>query len=221
MLYLVPTPIGNLQDLTFRALEILKKVDLIACEDTRQTNKLLQAYQLKTKTISYHQHSKVTKLDYLIEELESGKDIALVSDAGTPTISDPGYLLIKKVLEKDLAITSLPGPSALITALAASGFNLTEFTYLGFFPHKKGRQTLLKRIAENNSVFVFYESKHRIIKLLRELEKFIPNRQICLAREISKIYEEYLRGTAQAVLNILEEQPEKQKGEFVVMINKN
>lgn len=221
MLYLVPTPIGNLGDFTFRALEILKMVDLIACEDTRQTAKLLNEYKIETKTISYHQHSQLTKLDFLIGELVAGKNVALVSDAGTPAISDPGYLLIKKATEKEIEIVSLPGPSALITALAASGFSLTEFTYLGFLPHKKGRQTLFKKIAATETVFAFYESKHRIIKCLNELIEFVPTRKICLAREISKIHEEYLRGTASKILKIIEETPEKQKGEFVVIIDKN
>jgi len=219
MLFVVPTPIGNLNDISPRALETLKDADIIACEDTRQTMKLLNHYAIKNKLVSYHQHSKLSKVDYLISELKDAKNIALVSDAGTPAISDPGYMLISQAIENNIEVISIPGPSAVITALAGSGYGLTSFTYLGFFPQKKGRQTLLKKIKAEKQVFCFYESKHRIIKLLNELIEYMPERNITLARELSKMHEEFLRGTPESILKILEDNPKKQKGEFVVIIN--
>lgn len=221
MLYIIPTPIGNLDDISKRAIEILKKIDLIACEDTRHTLKLLNHYNIKKPLISYHQHSKLKKIDYIISELENEKNIAMVSDAGTPSISDPGHILVKKAIEKNIKIISVPGASALVTALAASGFNLSSFIFLGFLPHKKGRQTILKKIKKENSIFVFYESTHRIIKLFKELDSIGLDKKICLAKELSKIHENFIRGSAKNILNILEKNPDKQKGEFVVIVNKN
>jgi 16S rRNA (cytidine1402-2'-O)-methyltransferase len=174
MLYIVGTPIGNLEDISLRALRILTGVDFILCEDTRVTRKLLDHYKIKTLTISYHQHSNIKKIDYILDLLEKNKDLALVSDAGTPGISDPGGKLVQAVAEKfgdRLEIESIPGPSAVTAALSISGLPTDKFVFLGFLPHKKGRQTFLKKIIESVFPVVVYESKHRIIKLLDELEE--------------------------------------------------
>ncbi len=230
--YIVPTPIGNLEDMTLRAIRVLKECDLILCEDTRETRKLLNHYEIKTPTRSYHAQSKLSKIDDIIAELAEGKNIALVSDAGTPAISDPGSLLIKKIREHfekvkisdgrpeslPLEIISLPGPSALTAAFAASGVTGGEFTFLGFLPHKKGRETLFKEIASSDRPSVFYESPHRILKTLESLQKFAPNKHIIVAKEISKIYEEYMTGTASEILSYLSQNPDKTRGEFVVIV---
>jgi len=218
--YIVPTPIGNLEDMTLRAIRVLKECDLILCEDTRETRKLLNHYEIKTATQSYHAQSKLSRIDEIIEKLEEGKNIALVSDAGTPAISDPGSLLIAKIREALPAqkIESLPGPSALTAAFAASGVLGGEFTFLGFLPHKKGRETLFKEIAVAERPSVFYESPHRILKTLESLKKFAPRKHVIIAKEISKIYEEYITGTAEEILAYFAENPEKTRGEFVVIV---
>lgn len=216
MLYIVPTPIGNLEDITERALKTLKEVDLIASEDTRHTKKLLAHYKISTPTISFHAGSDPVKI---VEILKQGKKVALVSDAGTPCISDPGSRLISAAQENDIKISALPGPSAVITALSASGFSTNHFEFFGFLPHKKGRQKLLKEIEEKDHTCVFYESTHRIMKFLKEaVEIFDDKRKICLARELTKIYEEYLIGTAKELEQKLTQDPQKQKGEFTVII---
>jgi len=225
-LYIVATPIGNLEDITLRALRILGEVDLILCEDTRVTKKLLDKYEIKTKTMSYHSHSKLTKVEKIFGLLKEGKSLALVSDAGTPTISDPGVLLVSQVREKfgdEVQVVPIPGASALVAALSASGISSARFSFLGFLPHKKGRETLFKEIADSKNTIVFYESPHRIIKTLQSLSSHLdvqrPNeRRVALARELTKIYEEFLFGTAEELLKILEENPEKQKGEFVMIV---
>lgn len=219
--YIVPTPIGNLEDITLRAIRTLKEVDLILCEDTRETRKLLNHYDIKTPTQSYHAQSKLSKIDDIIAELEAGKNIALVSDAGTPAISDPGSLLIKRVREElpELKIESLPGPSALTAAFAASGVVGGEFTFLGFLPHKKGRETLFKEISEASRPYIFYESPHRLLKALESLHKFCPKKHVIVAKEISKIYEEYMAGTSEEVLDIFVKNPDKLRGEFVVIVS--
>src|SRR3989344_6074911 len=178
--YVVATPIGNMGDITFRAIEILKEVDLILCEDTRETKKILQKYAINKPTMSYHTQSKLAKIDKIFELLEEGKNLALVSDAGTPTISDPGAMLISKIKENlgDIEIIPIPGASAVIAALSASGLPAHEFTFLGFLPHKKGRKSLFKEIAESKRTMVFYESPHRILKKLVslvKLRKFMKN----------------------------------------------
>ncbi|MFA4834178.1 MAG: 16S rRNA (cytidine(1402)-2'-O)-methyltransferase [Patescibacteria group bacterium] len=178
MLYIVGTPIGNLEDISLRALRILGEVDFILCEDTRVTKKLLEHYKIKTPVISYHQHSDFSKTDYILDLLGQGKDLALVSDAGTPGISDPGGKLIQAVSEKfgeDMKIESVPGPSAVTAALSISGIPTDKFIFMGFPPHKKGRQTFLKKILESNYPVVVYESKHRIVKFLEELDKMEKN----------------------------------------------
>ncbi|NUM25479.1 MAG: 16S rRNA (cytidine(1402)-2'-O)-methyltransferase [Candidatus Buchananbacteria bacterium] len=216
ILYVVSTPIGNLKDITLRALEILKTVDVIACEDTRVTKRLLDHYQIVTPTVSYHQHSKVGKVDFLISKLQSGKHVALVSDAGTPGISDPGGLLVASAVAEGITVESVPGASALTAALALSGFPTDRFTFFGFLPHKKGRETLIKKIIESDHTVVFYESVHRIIKALEQLIAAGLTRQIVVARELTKKFETVYRGTAQEVLNNITN--EETKGEFVVVI---
>ena len=220
-LYIVATPIGNLGDVTLRAIETLKNVDLILCEDTRQTKKLLDKYGIKKELLSYHSHSKLFKVEKIFELLEEGKDLALVSDAGTPGISDPGTVLVSKVISRvslDVKVIPIPGPTALIAALSASGLPTHEFTYLGFLPHKKGREKIFKEIASAKRTIVFYESPHRILKTLESLQKFVPDKKVCLARELTKIYEEFKTGTAAELLEYLKQNPEKQRGEFVVIV---
>ena len=221
-LYIIGTPIGNLEDITLRALRVLKEVDLILCEDTRVTKRLLSKYEISTPTMSYHAQSKLAKVDKILELLEAGKNIALVSDAGTPCISDPGMLLVSQVLEKfddAVSVVPIPGPSALVTALSATGISVAEFTFLGFLPHKKGRETLFKEIAESRRVMVFYESTHRIEKALESLEKFCgPERNIIVARELTKIYEEFVRGTVAKVRTHFVQNPDRVRGEFVVIV---
>jgi 16S rRNA (cytidine1402-2'-O)-methyltransferase len=218
--FVVATPIGNLGDITYRAVETLKSVDLILCEDTRVTKKLLDKYGIVKPTMSFHAQSKLSKIEKIFELLRSGKDLALVTDAGTPGISDPGSLLISKIKEEgfDVEVIPIPGPSAVIAALSASGLPTHEFTFLGFLPHKKGRETLFREIASASRTMAFYESTHRIIKTLEALVKFCPNKNICVAREITKIYEEFKIGSATELLEYFTEKPEKQRGEFVVIV---
>lgn len=221
-LYIIGTPIGNLEDITLRALRVLKEVDLVLCEDTRVTKRLLSKYEIDTPTMSYHAQSKLAKVDKILELLAEGKNLALVSDAGTPCISDPGMLLVSQVREKfgdEVSVVPIPGPSALITALSASGVSVAEFTFLGFLPHKKGRETLFKEIAESKRVMAFYESTHRIEKALESLEKFCGSeRRVVVARELTKIYEEFARGTVAEVRAHYAENPDRVRGEFVVIV---
>lgn len=227
-LYIVATPIGNLEDITLRALRVLKEVDVILCEDTRVTAKLLQKYGIKTPTSSYHSHSKLSKVEKIFWLLEGGKNLALVSDAGTPAISDPGSLLVSQIRERmsgvngqmsNVSIVPIPGPSAAIVALSASGFPSSDFLFLGFLPHKKGRETLFKEIAESKRTVVFYESPHRIIKALTSLKEHLKNRKIAIARELTKIHEEFLSGTAEEVIEYFNANKEKIRGEFVVIVS--
>ncbi len=235
--YIVATPIGNMGDITLRAIETLKSVDLILCEDTRVTKRLLDKYKINKPTMSFHAQSKLSKTDKIFQLIEEGKDLALVSDAGTPTISDPGAMLIAKIKERfgknllrqDLSNTTevlpqlvevipIPGATALITALCASGLATHEFTFLGFLPHKKGRETLFKEIAQSERTMIFYESPHRILKTLESLEKFCPHKKVCVARELTKIYEEFKTGTPSEVLEYYKKNNGKVRGEFVVLV---
>ncbi len=217
--YVIATPIGNLEDITLRALRVLKEADLVLCEDTRVTKRLFERHGISTPMMSYHAQSGEAKTDLIIEKAGEGKNIALVTDAGTPGISDPGSLLISKLRETypDLQIVAVPGASALTSALSIAGVPTHEFIFLGFMPHKKGRETLFKEIAESERTMVFYESTHRILKTLESLLKI--NKKITLVREITKIYEEVLQGSAEEILKILTDIPEKQKGEFVVIVS--
>ena len=224
--FVVATPIGNMGDITLRAIETLKSVVLILCEDTRETKKILNKYEIKTPTMSYHAQSKLAKVDKIFELLEEGKNLALVSDAGTPTISDPGAMLVSKIKETHFShgvnVIPIPGPTALITALSASGLPTHEFTFLGFLPHKKGRETLFKEIAEAKRTMIFYESPHRILKTLESLVKFCPKenqKKVCIARELTKIYEEFKTGSPEEILEYYNQNPDKQRGEFTVIVS--
>ena len=223
--YIVATPIGNLEDITLRAIRILKEVDLVLCEDTRVTKRLFERHGISTPSMSYHAQSGEAKVELILEKIAEGKTIALVTDAGTPGISDPGSVLVSKVREQfkeqilsgELKIESIPGASALTSALSIAGVPVHEFIFLGFMPHKKGRETLFKEIAETDRTVVFYESTHRILKTLESLTKI--NRKVTIARELTKIYEEVLQGSAEEILKIITDTPEKQKGEFVVIVS--
>ncbi len=227
-LYIVATPIGNLEDVTLRALRILKEVDFVLCEDTRVTRKLLDKHKIETPTISYHSFSGKYKVDKVLDLLGQDKDLALVSDAGTPTISDPGFQLVaevRKKFDKSVKIISIPGASALVTALSISGFSADQFLFLGFLPHKKGKQTLLKEIVNSERTVVFYESPHRVLKTLEALKNQLEEnsqekRKITIARELTKIYEEIISGTISEILYFFDKNPEKIKGEFVFVIQK-
>jgi len=218
--YVVATPIGNMGDITLRALETLREADLILCEDTRQTRKLLEKYNIHTPTMSYHAQSKLAKTDKIFKLLEEGKSLALVSDAGTPGISDPGALLVSQIKKNlfNVEVVPIPGATAVITALSAAGLPTHEFTFLGFLPHKKGRETLFKEIALSKRTVVFYESPHRILKTLEALVKFCPKKQVCVARELTKIYEEFKTGTPLEILKYFSDNAGKQRGEFTVIV---
>lgn len=215
-LYIVATPIGNLKDITLRALETLKEADLIIAEDTRQTKKLLDRYQIQKPLQSYHQHSKESKIDYLIKELGKGKKLALVTDSGTPGVADPGNLLVERVLEKlpQTKVIPIPGPSALTTLLSISGINTDEFYFLGFLPHKKGRKTKIESLKNINIPIVIYESPYRIEKLLKQILEYLGDREIIIGRELTKKFEEIIRGKVSEVL----EKEFKTKGEFTLII---
>lgn len=220
MFYIVATPIGNLDDLSPRAIETLRKVDFVLCEDTRVTKKLFERFEIKTPTISYHQHSGFYKINEIINLLKEGKNLALVSDAGTPGISDPGNKLIDeivKVFGDDIKIIPIPGPCAAIAVLSVSGFPTDKFIFLGFPPHKKGRETFFRELAEEKRAAVFYESTHRILKCLDQIEKNMPERKIVVCRELTKMFESIYRGTASEVQSKLKD--DKIKGEFVVVVN--
>jgi 16S rRNA (cytidine1402-2'-O)-methyltransferase len=219
--YVVATPIGNLEDITYRAVRILSEVDLILCEDTRVTINLLNKYGINRPTMSYHSQSKVSKLDKILELINEGKTLALVSDAGTPTISDPGSVLVSKIREiyPDMEIIAIPGASALVSALSISGIPASEFVFLGFLPHKKGRETLFKEISGMKRTVVFYESPHRIMKTLDSLKKYVGDRKIVIAREISKIYEQVVSGSPTDVEKYFLDNKDKIRGEFVVLVS--
>ncbi len=266
ILYIVATPIGNLKDLTFRALEILKEVDLILCEDTRQTMKLLNHYQIQKPLVSYFQHSKLSKIEYIIGRLRQGKKLALVTDAGTPGISDPGGKLIEFLLSlvageplafdhplqpfaaphggaasrsslearprpsdvsySDFKIIPIPGPNAAVAALSVSGFPTDKFIFMGFPPHKKGRNKFFDEVANVKCTVVFYESTHRILKTLKELSaqhtKYnIQNTKLVVCRELTKMFESIYRGSTEEILKILESDKNNLKGEFVLVIHGN
>lgn len=216
-LYVIATPIGNLRDITFRAVEVLKEVDVILAEDTRVVMRLLRAYDIHDKRlISFHEHNEERKIEEVEHMLNSGNDVALVSDAGTPLIQDPGYRLVRYLRKKGFTIIPVPGPSALLSALSVSGLPTDSFIFLGFLPHrKKRRERLYDKVKEINMTFVIYESVHRINGLLNELCEFFPDREVFIAREMTKIHEEYYYGRVYE----LKEKVEK-KGEFVIVVGK-
>ena len=216
-LFLVPTPIGNLKDMTFRAIEVLKSVDLILAEDTRTSGKLLKHFDVDTQMQSYHMHNEHKKLDYFIQLLQSGKTVALISDAGTPGISDPGFLLTRACIEQQIEVECLPGATAFVPAIVNSGLPNDRFVFEGFLPVKKGRQTRLTELAEETRTMVFYESPHKILKTLSNfIEYFGEDRQVSVSRELSKLFEETRRGSLKEVLDYYSSKPPK--GEIVVIV---
>ena len=217
-LYLVPTPIGNLADITLRALEVLKSVDTILAEDTRTSGVLLKHYNINKPLQSFHIFNEHKTVNKLIERLSSGEVMALVSDAGTPGISDPGFLLVREALKAGIRVDCLPGATALIPALVKSGFPTDRFVFEGFLPHKKGRQTALKKLAEEDRTVIFYESPHRLLKALEQLKEFFgADRQVSVSRELSKKFEETKTGTVEELLNHFGSK--EVKGEIVVVVS--
>ncbi len=216
-LYLVPTPIGNLEDITLRAIRILKEVDLILAEDTRTSGKLLKHFDIKTPMQSHHMHNEHQLVDKIIGKLKSGESIAVISDAGTPGISDPGFLLTRACLQNEIEVDCLPGATALIPALVNSGFPSDRFIFEGFLPIKKGRQTRFLELKEETRTMIFYESPHKLLKTLNDFETYFgAERAISVSREITKMYEETIRGTVVEVLHHFEKKPPK--GEFVLVV---
>ena len=217
-LYLVATPIGNLGDITLRALEVLKSVDVILAEDTRTSGRLLKHYDIQKPLQSYHIHNEHKTLAKIIGRLKNGEKMALVSDAGMPAISDPGYLLVRECLKEGISIDCLPGASAILPALVKSGFPTDRFVFEGFLPHKKGRQTRLQQLAEEERTIVLYESPHRLVKLIQQLKEFVgEERRVSVSRELTKLYEETVTGTPDELLAHFGE--DKVKGEIVVVID--
>ena len=217
-LYLIPTPIGNLEDITLRALRLLKQVDIVLAEDTRTTKKLFLHYKISAHLAAFHMHNEHKVLDKWMSRLKAGESIALVSDAGTPAISDPGFLLVRECIKEGIEVDCLPGATAFIPALVNSGFPTEKFIFEGFLPVKKGRQTRLKLLAEEERTMIFYESPHRIVKTLTQFcEYFGDERLASISREISKMFEETKRGTMFEVLQYFEKK--KPKGEFVIIVS--
>mgnify|MGYP001170689294 FL=1 len=218
-LYIVPTPIGNMEDITLRAIETLKNSDIILAEDTRHAKKLLKHYNISTKVNSYHLNNEHKRVDEYLQMLVNGSTVSLITDAGTPCISDPGFLLIRESIKKNITITCLPGPTAFVPALVMSGLPSESFIFEGFLPRKKGRKSKLSEISKNTKTTIIYESPFRIIKTLSEMKETIgSDRKIAIVREISKIYEEVFRGTIDEA--ILEYSERTIKGEFVICIDK-
>jgi len=216
-LTLVPTPIGNLKDITLRSLEALKNASLILCEDTRNTKKLLQLLEINKPVLSYHAHNEHMIVQQIIERIKVQEDIVLVSDAGTPGISDPGFLLVRACVQENIEVECLPGATAFVPALVASGLPMDRFVFEGFLPHKKGRQTRLLNLQNEERTIIFYESPFRVQKLLGEIAEFLgPQRQVCVVKELTKIHETYFRGNAEEVSHQLT--AANTKGEFVVIV---
>jgi len=216
-LYVVGTPIGNLEDITLRAIRILKGVDLIACEDTRRTQKLLNAYKIRTPTISYHEHNEMTRAPELVIKMEEGSSIALVADAGMPVVSDPGFRLVHLAVRHSIPVVPVPGASAFVAALAASGMPVDKFRFLGFLPSKKGeRRKALEELKGASKTLVFYEAPHRLVEMLKDSEQILGDREIVIAREVTKIHEEFLRGTISSTLEYLRKRPVK--GEITILL---
>lgn len=217
MLFLVPTPIGNLKDITFRALEVLKEVDVILAEDTRTSSKLLNHYQVSTPLSPYHQHNEHKILQHLIDQLLAGKKMAVITDAGTPGISDPAFLLVRECIKNNISVETLPGPTAFVPALINSGLPTNRFVFEGFLPLKKGRHTLLTALAEEERTMIFYESPLRLVKTLDDFAGYFGvDRQCSVARELTKMFEENKRGTLQEVADYYRAKPPK--GEIVIII---
>src|SRR5690554_2324535 len=217
MLYLVPTPIGNLEDMTFRAIRILKEVDIILVEDTRVSAPLLKHFGIENKVFSHHQHNEHKALNELIRLMKEGKSLALISDAGTPAISDPGFLLVREAIQNNLEVNCLPGATAFVPALVNSGLPADRFVFEGFLPHKKGRKTRIENLMDETRTMIFYESPHRLMKSLVQFsEAFGEDRMACVSRELTKLYEENIKGTLQELIAHYQEHPVK--GEIVLTI---
>ena len=216
-LYLVPTPIGNLKDITFRAIEVLQEVDLILAEDTRTSGKLLKHFEITTQMHSHHMHNEHKTTAAIVARIKSGQSVALISDAGTPAISDPGFLLTRACVEAGIEVDCLPGATAFVPALVNSGLPNDKFVFEGFLPPKKGRQTRLKLLAQETRTIIFYESPHKLLKTLAQIiEYFGEDRPVSVSREISKLHEQTIRGTAQEVLSVFEDKAPK--GEIVLIV---
>jgi len=216
-LYIVSTPIGNLEDISFRALFTLKNVDCIAAEDTRTSGNLLSSYGIKNRLISYYSHVESSKMDSIINELKSGKSIALISDAGTPCISDPGNMLVNRCVEENIEVISIPGASSLIHSLVLSGFSTDKFYYQGFLPLKKGRETLFNELKDIKMPVIIFESPFRVLRTLQDIQKYMGNKEVVLGRELTKKFEEIKRGKVKEILD--NKNSLKIKGEFVIVIN--
>ena len=217
MLYVVGTPIGNLEDITFRAIKILKEVEYIFAEDTRVTKRLLNHYEIDTKVYQYHEHNKQYQIENIIGLLKEEKKIAIVTDAGMPCISDPGYELVDAALKNGIKVTSIPGPSSITTGASISGIDMRRMAYEGFLPKKKGRQTLFLKLKEEERTIVILESPNRIVKTLKDIQNYLGNRYVVITRELTKIYEEIIRGRVDEVIDLLEKR--NVKGEIVLFVS--
>ena len=216
-LYIVPTPIGNFEDITFRAIRILKEVDVILAEDTRKTSNLLKHFEIKNKMQSHHKFNEHKTITSLVNRLMAGEVMAMVSDAGTPSISDPGFLLVRECVKNNIQVECLPGATAFVPALVNSGFPSDKFCFEGFLPQKKGRQKRLKELADETRTLIFYESPHRLLKTLGQFKEFLgEERKICVSRELTKIYEENITGTSQEIINYYTDKTIK--GEIVIVV---
>lgn len=218
ILYIVATPIGNLSDMTLRGLETLKSVDVVLSEDTRVTGNLLRHFEIKKPLISFHEHTENDKATKLIERLAKGESMALVTDAGTPGISDPGNVLVALAATAGIRVVPIPGASALGAIVSVAGIDMREFMFLGFPPHKKGRETFFKKVVESTMPVIYYESPHRVVKNLELLAEFSPNKKLVLGRELTKVFEEVVRGSVTEVKSYLEGKVGKMKGEFVLIV---
>lgn len=217
MLYLVPTPLGNLKDITLRSLEVLQQVDVILCEDTRTSSRLLQHYNIQKPVSPYHQHNEHKIVTHIVDQLRAGKTMALITDAGTPGISDPAFLLVRECIKEEVKVECLPGAAAFVPALVNSGIPTNRFCFEGFLPLKKGRQTLLKKLVEEERTMIFYESPMRLVKTLDEFAQYFgPDRECCVSRELTKMFEENKRGTLQEVAAHFK--AKTVKGEIVIVL---
>jgi len=219
ILYIVATPIGNLKDFTYRAVETLQNVQLIAAEDTRHSRKLLQHYKIGTQTISYFEHNRFTRIPKIIETLHMGSDVAIITDAGTPGVSDPAYKLVRAAIEEGIRVEAIPGSSALLAALVSSGLPTDRFLFEGFIPSKKGRKKRLESIQDDQATIVFFESPHRVVKTLKDIYEVLGDRPAVLARELTKLHEEIIRGTVSELLTYFTQK--SPRGECVLMIGKD
>lgn len=215
-LIVVPTPVGNLQDMTFRAVEVLKNADLILAEDTRTSGNLLKHFGIETKMVAHHKFNEHATLDRTLDTIRENTTTALISDAGTPSISDPGYLITKNCIENGIEVECLPGATAFVPALVMSGFTTDRFCFEGFLPHKKGRQTRLLALKDETRTIIFYESPHRVLKTLSQIQEFIGERNVAVVREISKVYQEVVRGSIPTVIDFFKKK--QPKGEFVLLV---